>query len=214
MRKIWSKLKSNKGAYSILSAVLILTMVTVMMGYLDILNKKWAVNEIQTIMDSSGINTLQNQVNNQTLRAQIISLDPDSNDVQDGDYADVVSGDFSASAQQRYQSDMALYYHGELEHQMTNGTNVTEYEVERVDVSFTYDTWGSGESQRKLPQIVLDSVVKIRVQTTGLFDDMLGVSRTMYSSRNNESFDVEFAGLTDDGQTELIVRSVTRLIYR
>ena len=214
MKRIWEKIRNQKGAYSILSAVLILTMVTAMMGYIDILNKKWAVNEVQTIMDSSGINTLQNQVNNKALRAEIISLDPNAGNIDGGDFADTTTGGFSASAQQKYKSDMALYYQKEIDNQIKNGTNITDYNIERVDVVFSYDNWGLGETTRKLPQITLDSVVRMKVKTTGVFDDMLGVSRTMYSARNNANFTVTYNGQTDDGETELIVRSVTRLVYR
>lgn len=214
VKRLKEKLKSNKGAYSILAAILILIMATMMTAYVDILNKKWALNEVQTIMDSSGINTLQNQVNNKSLRAEILSLDPDKPNISDGDYADTTDKSFSPSVQQKYKSDMTNYYKQEVDKQIKGQTNVSEYDVERVDVVFSYDNWGLGETKKKLPQITLDSVVRMRIKTTSLFDDITKVSSVMYSSRNNANFTVTYNGTTEDGQSELIVRSVTRLVYR
>lgn len=209
-----SKLKNQRGAYAIMATILILTMATVMMGYIDILNKKWAVNEVQTMMDSAGINTLQNQVNNRALRAEIISLDPNADNISGGDYANTNTNGFTASEQQKYRSDMALYYTNEIDRQIREGTLITDYDVERVDVTFSYDNWGLGTTTRAVPQITLDSVVRIKVKTTGMFDDLMSISRTMYSARNNANFTVTYNGSAGDGETELIIRSVTRLVYR
>lgn len=218
MRTIKSKLKKKlnniKGAYSVMITVLILIMVMVMTGYVDIMNKKWALSEVQTVMDTAGINTLQNQVNNSALRAEIFSLNSDSSNISDQDYADRANETFTNQEQQKYKSDMALYYKAEIDKQIKGRTNVTEYDLERVDVTFSYDTWGLGETQRKLPQITLDAVVRMKVKQTGVFDDINMIQKTMYSSRNNANFTVTYDGQAEDGQTELIVRSVTRLVYR
>lgn len=212
--KIIEKLNNIKGAYSVMITILILIMVMMMTGYVDIMHKKWALSEVQTIMDTSGINTLQNQVNNSALRAEIFSLNNDSDDITDQDYADRATETFTPQAQQKYKSDMALYYKAELDNQIKGRTNVTEYDVERVDVTFSYDKWGLGETQRKLPQITLEAVVRMKVKQSGVFDNIESIQRTMYSSRNNANFTVTYDGQAEDGQTELIVRSVTRLVYR
>lgn len=208
-----SKTSNKRGAFSILMVVLTLILVTALTAYMDILNQKWTLNEVQTVMDTAGINTLQNQVNNAALRAEILSLDA-GNNISDQDYADRSKGTFTPSEQQKYKSDMAIYYKSELEKQIKDRTNITEYEVERVDITFSYDDWGLGKTTKKLPQITLDAVVRMRVEQSGVFDNSIGVRRTMYSARNNANFTVTYNGKTDDGQTELIVRSVTRLVYR
>lgn len=213
-RIIKEKVQNQKGAYSVVITILILVMVLVMTGYMDIMNKKWAVSEVQTIMDTSGINTLQNQVNNSALRAEILSLDKDSNDITDQDYADRNNGAFTVAEQQKYKSDMALYYQQELARQIKGRTNVSSYEIERVDVTFSYDHWGLGTTTKRLPQITLDAVVKMRVKQTGVFDNTINITRTMYSARNNANFTVTYDGEAENGEAELIVRSVTRLVYR
>lgn len=214
MKKIRDKLKSKKGAYSILATILILIMVTIMTGYLDILKQKWALNEVQTVMDSAGINTLQNQVNNKALRAEILSLDTDTTDVKTDDYFNEEAKKFTAAKQQKYKSDMELYYKSEIEKQIKADSRITEYDVERVVVKFSYDKWGLGETSHKLPQVSVEAVVRMKVKQSGMFDHFDGIQSTVYSARNNATFNVSYEGKAEDGNVELIVQNITRLVYR
>lgn len=214
MRKMKALLKSERGAYSIITAILVITLVSCLAAYVDIVNMRWALNEVQTVMDASGVNTLQNQVNNKALRAEILSLSSSAKDITDQDYADVSKGTFTKKEQEYYKAEMREYYHRELARQMEFVEKITEYDVERVDITFSYDEWGLGETGRPLPQVTLEAVVRMRVATTPFFDVYDQVSKTMYSSRNNANFTVTYSGVAGDGQTELIVRSVTRLVFR
>lgn len=214
MRKMKALLKSERGAYSIITAILVITLVSCLAAYVDIVNMRWALNEVQTVMDASGVNTLQNQVNNKALRAEILSLSSSAKDITDQDYADVSKGTFTKKEQEYYKAEIREYYRRELARQMEFVEKITEYDVERVDITFSYDEWGLGETGRPLPQVTLEAVVRMRVATTPFFDVYDQVSKTMYSSRNNANFTVTYSGVAGDGQTELIVRSVTRLVFR
>lgn len=214
MRKMKALLKSERGAYSIITAILVITLVSCLAAYVDIVNMRWALNEVQTVMDASGVNTLQNQVNNKALRAEILSLSSSPRDITDQDYADVSKGTFTKKEQEYYKAEIREYYRRELARQMEFVEKITEYDVERVDITFSYDEWGLGETGRPLPQVTLEAVVRMRVATTPFFDVYDQVSKIMYSSRNNANFTVTYSGVAGDGQTELIVRSVTRLVFR
>lgn len=214
-KKVKRVLCDQSGAYSILIVILILILMTAMTAYMDIMNKKWTVGEVQAIMDTAGLNTLQNQVNNKTLRAEILTLDKDISNLSNSDYANRETTTFTPARQQKYKTDMALYYKKEIENQIKGRTHVTDYDVERVDINFSYDNFGLGDSKKqKLPQVTLDAVVRLRVAQSGMFDNVTSVQRTMYSARNEKDFTITYDGQTDDGQTELIVRSVTRLVYK
>lgn len=214
MKKLKAILKNERGSYSIIAAILVITLVTCLAAYVDIVNMRWALNEVQTVMDASGINTLQNQVNNKALRAEILSLSSSDSDITDQDYADVNRGSFTKKEQEYYKQEMREYYLQEIARQIKFVEKITEYDVERVDITFSYDEWGLGETRRPLPQVTLEAIVRMRVATTPYFDEYSQVSRTLYSSRNNANFTVTYNGTAGDGQTELIVRSVTRLVFR
>lgn len=214
MKRVKHILKNEKGAYSILAAIFIVVMALCLTAFIDILSQKWALNEVQTVMDAAGVNTLQNQVNNKALRAEILSLSSSQTDITEEDYADVSDQTFTPAEQERYKQEMRAYYNAEIARQIQNVDRVVEYDVERVDITFSYDNWGLGETTRKLPQVTLDAVVRMRVKTTPFFDENEQVSKTLYSSRNNQNFTVTYNGQREDGLSELIVRSVTRLVYR
>lgn len=214
MKRLKHLLKNEKGAYSVIAAILVVILVTCLTAYVDIVNMRWALNEVQTVMDAAGINTLQNQVNNKALRAEIFSLSSSDSDLTDEEYANVADETFTPAEQKKYKEEMRDYYYREIERQIENVTKVAEYDVERVDITFSYDDWGLGETKGKLPQITLEAVVRMRVKTTPFFDEYSSVSKTLYSSRNNANFTVTYNGVAEDGLTELIVRSVTRLVYR
>jgi|HigsolmetaAR206D_1030411.scaffolds.fasta_scaffold00003_141 uncharacterized membrane protein len=214
MKRLKALWKNERGAYSLIAAILVVILATCLTAYVDIVNMKWALNEVQSVMDSAGINTLQNQVNNKALRAEILSLSSSNSDLTDQDYADTNNQKFTPAEQKKYKEEMRKYYYEEIAKQIKTADKVVDYDVERVDITFSYDDWGLGDTTGKLPQITLESVVRMRVATTPFFDMSSNVSKTFYSSRNNANFTVTYNGVTEDGKTELIVRSVTRLVFR
>lgn len=203
------KLQNEKGSFAIIGAVLIFIVILAISAYSDMITKRWTINEVQSIMDASGSNTLKNTVDLGYLRAEIFALD--ENNQADTDKLDnperaVVSTD--------YKNKIKTAYVRELEQQVSTNQTITELDVQTVDVSFEYDTFGLGESEKPRPQITLDSVTKMKVNSQEWMDIMEGMSAEIYSSRNNQTFTVEYQGQTADGQVELIIRSVTRLVYR
>ena len=63
-----SLLKNNKGSISIIGVIITIIIVTVLSGYLGILNSSWVYNEVQSIMDLSATNTLQASLDTEALR--------------------------------------------------------------------------------------------------------------------------------------------------
>ena len=101
-----------------------------------------------------------------------------------------------------------------MKSQIATNDTITALDIQTVEVSFDYDTFGLGESEKPRPQISLDAVTKMKVNSHEFMDNLDGMTADIYSSRNNNTFTVEYAGETADGQVELVVRSVTRLVYR
>lgn len=198
------KLQNNKGSFAIISAVLVFVVILAISAYSDMIAKRWTINEVQSIMDASGANTLKNTVDLTYLRAEILATD--ENNTADTATKLVATTD--------YKNKIKKAYIKELESQVSTNQTITDLNVQTVDVSFNYDTFGLGESEKPRPQITLDSVTKLKVTSQEWMDNMDGMSADVYSSRNNSTFTVQYAGKTADGKTELIIRSVTRLVYR
>lgn len=201
------KLQNEKGSFAIIGAVLIFIVILAISAYSDMITKRWTINEVQSIMDASGSNTLKNTVDLGYLRAEIFALDKNNQaDTSDNPERVVKSTD--------YKNKIKTAYVKELKEQVATNQTITALDVQTVDVSFEYDTFGLGESEKPRPQITLDSVTKMKVNSQEWMDVMEGMSAEIYSSRNNQTFTVEYQGKSADGQVELIIRSVTRLVYR
>ena len=69
-----SLLKNNKGSISIIGVIITIIIVTVLSGYLGILNSSWVYNEVQSIMDLSATNTLQASLDTEALRREILGV--------------------------------------------------------------------------------------------------------------------------------------------
>lgn len=204
-----NKLRNEKGSFAIIGAMLIFVVILAISAYSDMITKRWTINEVQSIMDATGSNTLKNTVDLAYLRAEIFALDKNNQadtSKRDNPERVVKSTD--------YKNKIKTAYVKELQSQVATNETITGLDVQTVDVSFEYDTFGLGESEKARPQITLDSVTKMKVKSHEWMDIMEGMSSEVYSSRNNQTFTVEYAGKSADGQVELIVRSVTRLVYR
>lgn len=202
-----SKLKNEKGAFSIIAAILVFIVILSITAYSDIINKKWTLNEVQSVMDASGSNTLKSTVDLDYLRAEILAIDKNNT-------ADTNNNPNKQINTTDYKNKIKKAYIAELKSQVSTNVNITQLDVQTVDVSFDYDTFGLGESEKPRPQISLDAVSKLKVDSAEFMDTLEGVTAEVYSSRNNSTFTVEYLGRSADGQVELLVRSVTRLVYR
>lgn len=226
-----AKLKGQKGSFAIISAILVFVVILAISAYSDMIVKRWTVNEVQAIMDASGSNTLKKTVDLKFLRAEILAIDKDNTADTNGanteaspapEKGEGEAGNDSSQQQEAarvvtatdYENKIKKAYLEELEMQLGSNETITELDVQTVDVSFDYDTFGLGESEKPRPQITLDSVSKLKIDSQAFMDNLEGLSAEAYSSRNNSTFTVEYAGKTADGQVELIIRSVTRLVYR
>jgi hypothetical protein len=198
-------LKNEKGAFSILAVILVFIVVLAITAFTDITSKSYVINEIQGNMDISGINALQGSVDTLRLRAEQLATDASSK-ADTGTGALQMSSSFKANIDNRYDT--------EFRKRISSNSTITKIEHMGYKVDFTYDVWGFGTSAKKRPQIVLDETYKITIRTSSKFDVLSPVTKSLWSARETTGFTVSYGGTNSDGNAELIVRSVTREVYR
>lgn len=199
-----NKLKNNKGSFAIISAILIFIVVLCISAYVDMTNKRWIVNEVQGIMDSSGTNTLKSTVDKDYLFKEILASSPQN----------PIDKNIKQSDTLKYKKKIIEAYKIELSSQVGLNDTIKDMSISNIQVDFDYDKFGLGKTKKDHPQITLRAVTKMKVDTPLFMDNMNGIDGNIYDSRNNNNFRVEYEGTNDDGQTELVVYSVTRLVYR
>lgn len=204
INKINKILNNRKGAFSILAVILIFIVVLSITAFTDITSKSYVLNEIQGNMDISGVNALQSSIDIIRLRAEQLATDGSNN-------ADTTTGSLNLS---NYKTKINNAFDTELKKRISNNSTIVRVQQLNYKVDFTYDTWGFGTSSKKRPQIVLDETYKITIRASSKFDTITPIAKSMYSARQGSNFSVSYGGTNEDGNVELIVRSVTREAYR
>lgn len=199
-----NKLKNNKGSFAIISAILIFTVVLCITAYVDIISKRWVTNEVQSVMDVSGTNTLKTTVDKEYLFKEILASDPNN----------PIDKNIKQADTEKYKKKIVDAYKKEIRSQINTNSTIKELDLENVYVSFDYDKFGLGVTSKSHPQITLTSVSKIRIDTPMFMDYGDGINTQVYNSRSGKNIQITYKGETDDGKTELGVYSVTRLVYR
>lgn len=204
INKIKKILNNKKGAFSILAVILVFIVVLAITAFTDITSKSYVINEIQGNMDISGINALQNSIDTLRLRAEQLATDSANS-------ADTNTGAMLTS---NYKSKINSAFDTELKKRISSNSTIVGVQQLNYKVDFTYDIWGFGTSAKKRPQIVLDETYRITIRASSKFDTITPIAKAMYSAREGSNFSVSYGGTNGDGNVELIVRSVTREVYR
>lgn len=187
MGKIKSFLKNKKGSFSILFVIISFTALLIITAFSDILKESYIINEVQGIMDVAGVSALNASVDKETLREEEFV----------------------------YDEDMLISVYHQIINQRINAGNVITYKkLLKTEVRHEKSSKGLGEASKVSDQLWLDSVMLVRVKTSNMFDLFPSLQRKFYDSKNNSTFTITVNGQTEDGETELIIRSVSRLVYR
>lgn len=188
MRKHWTVvLKEKKGAFSILWVLLIFVAAIAATGLLNLIELTYVINETQSIMDITGESQLQTGVNDYILRSEVFQYN---------------------------QQTMINNYNASLSNQIHDNGLISNFQVLNTNIYQQTTTFGLGTYQYPRPQVVLDSTVGMNVSVNPIFRIAPFVEKTFFSSFNNSDFTVSMQGNTSAGQAALVIRSVTRIVYR
>lgn len=199
-------LNSKKGFMSIVYILMALTLVTFISGSVEILRRGFLLSETQGIMDTTSVMALHRAVDNDILRA----WDGDINN-------DILNRMFDESVAENY-------FRSSIRSQIRpeDGVQVKDITVREVNSNFTtgntWGDWGLGESNvaehnRRRPQATIDAVVLLTLNSTTMIDYSQTIGRTYYNSRSNDNFQVTSLGINDNGESELLIRTHSRLIF-
>lgn len=187
IKNMIKKLRKKTGSFSIMFVILSFIAVLIASGLVDIVGKSFALNEVQSIMDVAGVSSLQAGVDTTKLRVEEFYVD-------------------ETYVKQAYRAQT-----GSL---IKPGTYVKGFTIERMNFGYENSQWGLGVTSSDRPQAYLDVVAKLRIKSSTYFDTIPSISKRFYNSRGGNNFTVTYNGVTSDGNIELIVRSVSRIVYR
>lgn len=180
-------LKNTKGNFSILFVILVMIAVLVVAAFLDIVSRSWTIQEVQSVMDVAGVSALRTGVDETKLRLEQFDVD-----------ANVVESSYIRM----------------ITNQLEGSSKINDFRFIRTKVTKYNENWGMGQASKARPQAMIDSTVIITVEANPLFDLIPGTARWFYDSKSQTNFQVTYNGQTQDGEVELTIRSVSRIVYR
>lgn len=179
--------KEKRGQISISIVVAMLIAVVVFTGLFDIMRRTYTMNEVHAIMDVASVTALRSSVDEEKLRLEQFEVD----------------------------KSMALRNYEKLvKESIQNYGQLESFHFVRTKIEDFNENWGLGVTSSSRPQVLIDSSVVITVRSSFLFDNVPSLAKKFYDSRNNGDFVVTYQGKNEDGEIELAVRSVSRVVYR
>lgn len=179
----------KSGAISILIVIAIMISMIIIIGFINITQKSYVFNEVRSIMDMAGTSALKAGVDETAMRMEEFVLDES---FVRKEYKRIISESISEN---------------ELITSFKLGTN-------DIDIDIYESSWGLGSSTKSRPQARLEAIARVRIKVNSTFDVYQFTKESYYDSYENQNFTITYAGKTNDGEIEIIIRSVTRIVYR
>lgn len=196
MKKV-SSFSEKKGGFSLLYVIVIFIAMLIAIGFLDILSRNFHMNELQSSMDIAGVSALQKGVDETKLH---VGFRDENGQLLDN----IIDVHAVESTYKQFVRDF-----------LNDSNEIIDYRFVKTDVEFDPNsTYGLGQTSKGRPQALIDSTVVIVVDNSQMFDLVPGAYKTYYDSKDGTFFDVNFLGTTEDGKVELMIRSVSRIVYR
>ena len=194
------KLKSKKGDISILLVIMVFITLLFTSGYYNLVKKNYALSEIQSMLDVAGTAVLEEVINYGFLRDEIVAIDENNQ----------IDSKSSTKKLQDYEKQILSEYINLL---VFNPNIVDSYTIEKPDAYFELSSCGTGKDYKEVPQIVVETVISVRMNVTAGVDYSKPFDASFYSSKKSSSFSVYSNGATQDGLTELVIYSVVKAVY-
>lgn len=184
------RIKNNKeGVISIPIVIVIFISMITIVGYINIIQKNYVFNEVRSIMDMAGVSALKSGVDETALRREEFIID---------------------------ESFVRKEYKRLIGKSISENSLITSFKLgtNDIEIDIYNSKWGLGSSTKSRPQARLEAIAKVRIKVNSTFDIESLTKKSYYDSFKNKNFTITYAGKTNDGEIELIVRSVTRIVYR
>lgn len=203
------RIKEKDGQISVIMVIFIMILCYILSGMIDIGGRQWAVKETQSKIDIAGMNALYGTVNLESLRLETLEISGGGNGIaSDGSGADSVSPS-------QYEPIVREAYRNELSKVRYGGKSPN---IRYTDVNFEFSDFGLGYKDsiaKQRPQVVLESVVSYSVESTKITDKVSGnINKKISSSHANTDFTITIKENAEDGQAELLIHSITRLVLK
>lgn len=207
IRKMKQRLNNSKGFISLIITILALIAVLVVSYLLDRTQQNFVIQEVRGIMDSSAQNTLVSVLSDSHLKEELFGFS--------SGFISESSADGTYSLPYDVEQQLRTTYAKQLNRYVKTNDLILEMEIEKVKFKFAKGKWGLGSTASKSrPYLVLDSVVQLRLSHTQSFDYSNTFKNTTFEDVDGNTFEIKSIGTPKNSEILLVVRSVSRAVFR
>lgn len=202
MGRLKKLIREKRGSYSLLIVTLTFIGVLVVTFAVDILYKDWALTELQGTLDLIGLSGLLKGVNENELRMERLWVDhaiARGYVLRTSKQFIKVGGNSPITYFEINPGDIEITNH--VLHTLSSGVTIDNR-----------DAWGFSDNKKR-DYVMIRIVARARVKQSW-WDKFPGVTQRFYDSRRNQHLQVTFNGVTDNGEAEIIIRSVSRIVLK
>lgn len=210
-------IRNKNGSISIIGIIITIIIVTALAGYMSILNSSWVFNEVQSIMDLCSTNALQQSIDSNALRKEILGVNNSSNGSSSSDTSIGNNGQSAGSVNQtKINNILKALYQAELNKNIKTNSMILNVNLVRFEADLVYTSWGANYngSAKSRPQLRLDATTQVTLKANSQFDGLNNYKLNMFNAKNNGNIQISVAGVTGDGKVILTVRTLSRIIYK
>lgn len=197
MKNVFKKISDKKGVISIIYIILIFIATIVILGFIGITNKAMSINEIQGIMDNAGVIALRRSVNETKWRVEELEVN-----------------------ESMARNEFIKLIHEYLD--AGKGKLLKSYHIDRNDVRIyppnhpRIRSLGiSSNIKGPRDQYFLEATMTATFPVESIVDLVSYHAVSFFDFLNtNDYATVMVSGRNEDGEMEVIVRTVSRLVLR
>jgi len=202
LKKSINILRGQKGVISIIFVILIMIAIVMVSGFKDLLFRDYFFRELQSIMEISQVSALRGGVTQNTPQDAI--GDNVSSAVDDNWHRleSLVINEGRVSD---------LFEQFVLDSITVGGDSfIRDIDFKKTIVRHQYDNFGFDDGIAR-EYAYVDSTVGIKYENL-IWDADPGATRTYHDAKAGNDFTITYMGATDDGLTEVLIRTVSRII--
>lgn len=201
-KKFFKKIQTQKGFISIIFVILIMIGVVMVTGFRDLLFRNYFFRELQSIMEIAQVSALRGGVTTKTLK-----------DAKGDNVSPTIDNNWHRLERLVVNEGKIndLFEEFVLENvTVGNDSYIKDLQFKRNIVKHQYDDFGFDDGKDR-EYVYLDSTIGIKY-ANAIWDKKAGTTRTYHDAKTGNDFTISYVGTTDDGLTEILIRSVSRIV--
>lgn len=205
------KLRNKKGDTSLMGVIIAFIAITMIASFFNITKKNYVKNEIQSILDVSTINALNNSIDKTAMREEIYRVKGTNEYIDKRGGITVINHD-STNMKNTIKSNLEF----ELTRNIKTTGVITNYKVENIETSLINSSTGVnyGSTAKTKPQLYMDATISFEMEDAKEFDALTTRSYSIKNAFSGNSYNITISGVTKDGKVKLIVRTTSRVVFK